>query len=122
MKIKSIVIPYFPTERFTAYVKRAGASSAESLTLEQKQHVFLMAISDFYEYGLSLDELAHVGNRMWASLDDRTTELADAMYAASELSYYIRYADEKSIDVLLDFLTDVKEYFEEYKNILKDQS
>lgn len=110
--------PHFPTERFTAYVKRAGASSAQSLTLEQKQLLFLMALSDFYEYELSLDELSHIGLVLWVSLDDKTTELADATLAVDELSYYIRHADKKSIDMILDFLTEAKEYYEEYKHLL----
>ncbi len=113
-----MVIKSIPEKTVKAYVKDVGASSFERLTLKQKEQVFLLAVEDFYIGNLDLDELSALGGSLWNSLGaDRSSEFANALYAANELSYYIRvisHKQDRSSSTLESFLLDIKVFFSKH--------
>ncbi len=114
-----MVIKSIPPKTVSSYIKEVGASSFEELTLQQKEQIFLLAIEDFYIGNLDLDELSALSGSLWNSLGaDRSSEFAEALHAAEELSYYIRAISHKqdhSTSRLESFLLDIRTFFEKHK-------
>lgn len=108
----------FPDRKFKTYLDELNVSSAEELTIFQKQNIFISAIKDFKTGKVALDELAEIAGFLWSTLEDRDTDLADALYECSELNYYIRHIEdlEEKTGTFIWFITDVMKYYTRYKN------
>ncbi len=113
-----MVIKSIPEKTVNAYVKEVGASSFDGLTLQQKEKLFLLAIEDYYIGNLDLDELSALGTSLLSSLEDKNNKLAEALYAADELSYYIRSISQehdRATNTLETFILEIKAFFRSHK-------
>ena len=91
-----IEIP-FPEEKYNTYLAKLPVTPSGEPTTQQKKHIFISAVDDFKKGTLSLDELSSIADNLWSSLnatEKATEDLADAMYAAAELNFYLRSIDE----------------------------
>ncbi len=77
------------------YAKKADRKLKSDPTLDRNKLMFLYLLLDFYEYQLSLDELAAISGHMWNDLGDvREGELAHLLYWTGELTYEVRQFKE----------------------------
>src|SRR4051794_35139521 len=110
----------FPEEKFEAYLKEMGLESGGLLTVELIKKMFLVIISDFKNGRLSVDELSQIAGDLWGKLPEPSrseTDLGNALYKASELSFYTRKAyDEVCAGTLEDFSRSVHNYYEKNKS------
>lgn len=103
-----------PHPRLAYYLERVGITSLEALEFEQRKKVFLLATKDFMDEVIDLDILCNIGADLWKNPSDvqgkDEVELNSALYACSELSFYVR----RFPDMFVSFMTEVKSYFEKY--------
>ncbi len=58
------------------YLERLHATAIDGLSENQKARLLIIAIADFLAEELSLDALATIGNAIWFSLEDKSSDLA----------------------------------------------
>lgn len=110
----------FPSWRVEYYLLRTGAKDLDSPAFDERKKVFLLSIKDFLDGTISLDEMSGLALKLWRYPVDMKTpdqnELNDAIYAASELSFYVRKIPEVDTDGgnFVMFLSEVKQYFHDY--------
>jgi hypothetical protein len=109
----------FPEEKFETYLKDIGLDSGALLTVDLVKKIFIIIISDFKNGKLSVDELSQMAGDLWGKLPEPhrfETDLGNALYKASELSFYTRRAyDEVCAGTLEDFSRSVHNYYEQNK-------
>ncbi len=107
----------FPSGRIGYYLLRTGAKNLDAPTFEERKKIFLLTIKDFLDGTISMDELSGLALKLWRYPVDIKTpeenELNDAIYAASELSFYVRKIPEVDTDGgnFVMFLSEVKQFF-----------
>lgn len=87
-------------ERVRFYLHRVGATELAELSFDQRKKIFLLAANDFVQGIFSSDDLSSLSSNLHLLPMDMKTdkehELNDAIYAASELFFYIRKIDSKN--------------------------
>ena len=102
--------------RISHHLRRVGAENLRELSFEQRKKIFLLAIKDFMDESIGVDELDYVSLMLNDTKTDPTTftpeeyELFTATLAGSELSFYVR----KFPVLFSDFMSQVKEYYDKY--------
>src|SRR6266700_1172098 len=76
------------------YLERLHATAIEGLSENQKARLLIIAIADFLAEELSLDALATIGNAIWFSLEDKSSDLALAAEGCFEANFYLRKVTE----------------------------
>jgi hypothetical protein len=109
----------FPSWRVEYYLLRTGAKDLDSLAFDERKKVFLLSIKDFLDGTISLDEMSGLALKLWRYPVDMKTpeesELNEAIYAASELSFYVRKIDSRETVSQFDiFMFEVLTYFKQY--------
>jgi len=86
-----IYIQPVPLANVNQYLKQFKAKDFSCLGEKQLESLFRTALTDFFEFRLSLDELSYIGFCINNTLLDNSNRFAQAAYAASELSWYARH-------------------------------
>ena len=109
-------------ETLSNLLKRVGANSIDSLSFEQTKKVFLLSTDMFLHEEICLDELSSIASGLLyfphETTQDAEEELSSALLAGSELSFYVRKIPETESKTgnFISFITEVKDYFEKYKD------
>ncbi len=116
---KQIKIADAPSKRTEYYLSRVGATDIEKLDFEQRKKVFLLAIKDFLDGSFSTDELSSISFKIHRLPMDMKTfeenELNDAIYAGTELTFYVRRIDSDQGGSQFDiFMFEIMQYFKKY--------
>lgn len=109
----------FPSWRVAYYLLRAGAKDLDSPTFEERKKIFLLSVKDFLDGTISLDDMSGLALNLWRYPADMETseenELNDAIYAGSELSFYVRKIDSQETVSQFDvFMCEVITYFKQH--------
>jgi len=108
-----------PREVMNLYSERLfGEKEWENLKTDELQGMFSNVLTDFYSDGLGIDVLSSIGSFIFDQLgEDRSSDFAGVVLAASELGYYIRNTGEKeeSGKYLISILEKLKRYSEDNK-------
>ncbi len=78
----------------TKYFEKNYIKDYDSMSDTEKKEVFLNAVKDFYDRKIDVYKLSNVGEFIWSSSVDKSTDLADIGMEASELEYYLHAQDE----------------------------
>ncbi len=116
---KQIKIADAPSKRIEYYLSRVGATDIEKLDFEQRKKVFLLAVKDFLDGSFSTDELSSISFKIHRLPMDMKTfeenELNDAIYAGTELTFYVRRIDSDQGGSQFDiFMFEIMQYFKKY--------
>ncbi len=78
----------------TKYFEKTYIKDYDSLSDMEKNKIFLSAVKDFYDKKINIYKLSNVGEFIWSSSVDKSTDLAAIAMDASELEYYLHSQDE----------------------------
>lgn len=114
----SMFVP-FPQEKFEKYLASVKAEYLEELSLLQKKHVFKIAVIDFYEGEISVDELAGIALHLWSTLSGKEKggdNVGDIMLSISELAFLTRAAgtDQGNFEALKKALIKIRNFYEDF--------
>ncbi len=112
---KILEIP-FPATKYQEYITLLG--NKPHLTYQEQRRLFVTAIDDFLSGKLSMDDLAAIAGHEWNKMPNKekdTTDLGEALYAASELSYYVRHIEGETSKVFNRFMNTVMDYYHKFE-------
>jgi len=103
--------------------------NCQILGQEQVRQIFLMALKDFLENKISLNTFSSVSCELYYELNKPheidiyyERDLANALFDATEISYYYSHQDEDPANkkIYEAQIKNLKEYYEKNKHLLKD--
>lgn len=128
--VGEINIP-FPTKKCKKLLAICLLNEKSKLGPHQMSQIFVNAVYQFLLGNLSQDELSVISNKLWSDIKGPSEKLfgtlGSALYAASEMSFYIRRIyDPKNKHKFGSFerwMVDVMEYYEMHSvGVVKGQS
>lgn len=111
-------------QKYKSYLKKLGVEKPSDLKADQKELLLLMAIDDFYNWSISLDELSSICNELQKEPFGEAQDLLNTLISGSEISWSIRNSSSENNDDLKSFVNyfnDLQQYFKKNKHLIKDQ-
>lgn len=113
---KTVKLP-FPEDAFKNFKEQANVAEDEKLTEEQIKRIYVLCVDAFLSGDLSTDDIAAISTKLIDSVkaleDRKDPDLSDAMYAGSEIGFYIR---NKNLLIQFNgFLKEVLNYADDYR-------
>lgn len=91
--VSEIDIP-FPDEKYKKLLKLCNLEEDSSLGPHQMSQIFVNAIYRFLTGEFSLEDLSSISSSLWFEIEGDSAkkfdELGSALYAADEMSFYVR--------------------------------
>lgn len=103
---------------------RVGVENKEQLTEEQLQRVFLLAVQDFKNENIFLEELSAFASSIWQEPNSADSSelvtLKETIDNCSEIIFYLHKIPEvdKKAEQTVSLLLSTFQYYEKHKNIL----
>jgi len=108
----------------TSLLNRVGAKNLENLSVEKLKRIFLLAINDFKNENIMLEELVYFASllvQMPQTVDNNELEeLKEAIHSCSEIGFYLHRIPEVDSEGknTLSFLLETMKYHQKYKKLI----